>query len=57
MQNAKKKVSYVTYKGRTIVDTNALLQDPKVRAVVARLTRDRDLAGAGSADTKTSKSR
>jgi hypothetical protein len=33
----KKKVSYVTYDGRTIVDTKALLQDPKVREIISKL--------------------
>ena len=37
MPVAEKKVSYVTYDGRTIVNTNALLQDPKVRQIIEKL--------------------
>jgi hypothetical protein len=35
----KEKVSYVTYDGRTIVNTNALLQDPGVRDTISKLVR------------------
>jgi hypothetical protein len=33
------KVSYVDYAGRTIVDVNALLRSPKVRATIERLSK------------------
>jgi hypothetical protein len=33
----EKKVSHVTYDGRTVVDTDALLQDPKVRETISKL--------------------
>ena len=37
MANAKsEKVSYVDFDGRTIVDVNALLRDPKVQDVYKR---------------------
>jgi hypothetical protein len=34
----KKKTSYVTFDGRTIVDTNALLQAPKVQATLRKVS-------------------
>jgi hypothetical protein len=34
----KNKTSYVTFDGRTIVDTNALLQAPKVKATLRKLS-------------------
>ena len=34
---AGKKVSYVTYDGRTVVNTDALLQDPSVRETITKL--------------------
>ena len=33
----QKKVSHVTYDGRTVVDTDALLQDPKVKETISKL--------------------
>jgi hypothetical protein len=35
----EKKLSYVTYDGRTIVDTDALLREPKVREAILKLGR------------------
>ncbi len=35
----KEKVSYVNYDGNTIVDVNALLQSPKVRATIERMSK------------------
>ena len=37
MPVAEEKVSYVTYDGRTIVNTHALLRDPKVRETIVKL--------------------
>ena len=40
MADAKKeKVSYVDYNGYTIVDVNALLRSPKVRATIERMSK------------------
>jgi hypothetical protein len=33
------KVSYVDYDGRTIVDVNALLRNPKVRETIDRMSK------------------
>ena len=54
MPSAEKKVSFVTFDGRTIVDTNALLRDPKVRATIERMKQIRSLA-ADDARTRASK--
>jgi hypothetical protein len=37
------KLSYVTFEGRTIVDANALLRQPKVQHVLARLAANKHL--------------
>jgi len=37
MATADEKISYVTWDGRTIVNTDALLRDPKVRETIAKL--------------------
>jgi len=40
MADAKnEKVSYVDYNGYTIVDVNALLRSPKVRATIERMSK------------------
>jgi hypothetical protein len=36
------KVSYVDFDGRTIVDVNALLRDPKVRATIERMSKENE---------------
>jgi hypothetical protein len=36
------KVSYVNFDGRTIVDVNALLRDPKVQATIERLSKENE---------------
>ena len=36
------KVSHVDYEGRTIVDVNALLRDPKVQATIERLSKENE---------------
>lgn len=33
------KVSYVDFEGRTIVDVNALLKDPKVKETIERMSK------------------
>ena len=33
------KVSYVNFDGYTIVDVNALLRDPKVKATIERMSK------------------
>ncbi len=35
----KEKVSYVDFDGHTIVDVNALLRSPKVRATIERMSK------------------
>jgi hypothetical protein len=35
-----KKISHVNYNGFRIVDVNALLRDPKVRATIDRLSKE-----------------
>jgi hypothetical protein len=43
MANAKsEKVSYVDFDGRTIVDVNALLRDPKVQATMERVSKQNE---------------
>lgn len=43
MANAKsEKVSYVDFYGRTIVDVNALLRDPKVQATMERVSKQNE---------------
>lgn len=37
---AENKASYVTYEGRTLVDTNVLLRDPKVRQAISRIAEN-----------------
>jgi hypothetical protein len=37
------KLSHVTSEGRTVVDANALLRQPKVQQVLARLTANKHL--------------
>jgi hypothetical protein len=37
MSATETKMSHVTYDGRTVVDTNALLRDPKVQETISRL--------------------
>ncbi|MBV9760984.1 MAG: hypothetical protein JO340_10515 [Acidobacteriaceae bacterium] len=40
------KISYVTSDGRTIVDVDALLRDPKVQATIQKLSqRNRSFRG------------
>lgn len=36
------KVSHVDFDGRTIVDVNALLRDPKVRATIERMSKENE---------------
>jgi hypothetical protein len=40
------KISYVTFDGRTIVDADALLRDPKVQETIRKLSqRNRSFRG------------
>jgi hypothetical protein len=34
----RNRISYVTFDGRTVVDTNALLQEPSVKRTLQRLS-------------------
>jgi hypothetical protein len=36
------KVSHVDFAGHTIVDVNALLRDPKVRATIERMSKENE---------------
>ncbi len=36
------KTSHVDFDGRTIVDVNALLRDPKVRATIERMSKENE---------------
>jgi hypothetical protein len=36
------KVSHVNYNGYTIVDVNALLRDPKVKATIERMSKENE---------------
>ena len=36
---ADDKISYVTWDGRTVVDVDALLRDPKVQETIQKLSR------------------
>lgn len=36
------KVAHVDFDGRTIVDVNALLRDPKVRATIDRMSKENE---------------
>ena len=38
LDRMKKKISYVTFDGRTVVDTEALLQDPGVQKTLKKLS-------------------
>ena len=39
MPKSEDKISYVTTDGRTIVDVDALLRDPKVQETIQKLSR------------------
>ncbi len=43
----KDRTSHVTFDGRTIVNTNALLRDPKVQETLLKLSRVVKRSGAG----------
>jgi 2',3'-cyclic-nucleotide 2'-phosphodiesterase (5'-nucleotidase family) len=36
------KISHVNYNGYTIVDVNALLRDPKVKATIERMSKENE---------------
>jgi hypothetical protein len=36
------KISHVNFNGYTIVDVNALLRDPKVRATIDRMSKENE---------------
>jgi hypothetical protein len=40
--SSSEKVSHVDSDGRTIVDVNALLRDPKVRETIERLSKEHE---------------
>jgi hypothetical protein len=39
LAKSEDKISYVTWDGRTIVDLDALLRDPKVQETIQKLSR------------------
>lgn len=40
--SGSEKVSHVNYSGHTIVDVNALLRDPKVKATIERMSKENE---------------
>ena len=46
MEDSNEKIAYTNFLGRTIVDPNALLRDPKVRRTLEKLSEmNRPLRG------------
>ena len=40
--SGSEKVSHVNYNGHTIVDVDALLRDPKVKATIERMSKENE---------------